>query len=140
MESGNELTRHSRRRDDAELITLIVALSGKVGAIDEYIKEGREGHVRLQAHIDKEEAEFREFKSDISEVKRRMEEIPDQIHRKHHELIDKQIQREQDQHDLRKSIIEKLATGGVWAVVVGFGALIMYAAKHYINDIAVKGP
>lgn len=129
-----------RRQADNAMLDHLMDVGQRLGRIEVHIEQQGNRDKKLQDHVDMEESEFRAIRSEIKSLHNRLQQIPDEIHRKHHELIDAQIKKEEDRHELVKDLKSKLGASGIWGAVLVLGAVIWFAAKHYIEDITNRGP
>lgn len=104
----------------------IIELKGQVGALQQAFKiserERNEGR--------KAQEEIRQCLTDLTA---RMDAMPDDLHREHHEYINTLIRESEQRQRIRAAVLEKLASGGVWAAICGISALAWYGIKHKLG-------
>jgi hypothetical protein len=74
-----------------------------------------------------------EIKDAIRALESRMNAMPDERHREHHEFITTMIAESQQRQRVRAAVLEKLASGGIWAGFVGIATLVWYGLKHKLG-------
>lgn len=102
-----------RRRNDSLVLELMQEIKGKVDGIDE----------RLTQHAADDARRFDTFVGTA---------FPDGDPHSHKAVHEAWLKEMEDRHNLRQSVIEKLATGGIWACLVGLTATVWYWLKGHI--------
>jgi len=75
----------------------------------------------------------REIKSTLQTLNDRMSQIPDLDHRDHHEFIKIFLNERRQSQQLKAAVIQKIATGGAWALISGLVTLLWFGIKHKLG-------
>lgn len=105
--------KEERRRNDTMVLDLMRRIENRVEQIE----------ARLIAHINDEVQQIRDVMIDA---------FPEGDTRAHREAHKAWIQELNDRRELRKKIIEKLATGGAWGTILAIIALGWYWLKGHL--------
>ena len=102
----------------------------------DHIIELKEQVGGLQVAVENSEKERREertFQKQITdaldELKRRMNAMPDEQHKEHHDFINTLIAESEQRQKIRQAIYEKIASGGAWALLAGIFLLMWIGVK-----------
>lgn len=91
----------------------------------------------MQKNIEREHIrgieDQRSIKAAIRTLETRMNAMPDEQHREHHEYINMLIKESEQRQRIRSAVLEKLASGGVWAGICGIIILVWYGIKHKLG-------
>lgn len=86
-------------------------------------------------HDQREErrADLKEIRGSLQEIKLRMAAMPDTEHKAHHDFVRLYIEEHQQRMKARAAILEKIASGGIWAAITGVAALIWLGLKAHLG-------
>ncbi len=71
----------------------------------------------------------RETHEAITKLTERMAAMPDDQHREHHDFIKTLVEEKKQSQQLKEAVIQKIAVGGVWALIAGIGTLVWHGLK-----------
>ena len=73
--------------------------------------------------------DLKEINKALEEIRLRLAGLPDEEHKAHHDFVRIYIEDHQQRIKARAAILEKIATGGIWATISGIAALIWLGLK-----------
>jgi len=75
----------------------------------------------------------------MAETLQQARSVSDSVHYDHHKWIQAQIEREEAWRDLWRDMRVRLIQKGIWAVLLGIGGVMLYAATMWIRSQFIKG-
>jgi len=78
--------------------------------------------------------DLKEINKALEEIRLRMAALPDNEHKDHHDFVRTFIEEHQQQIEIRNAILDKIATGGIWAAISGIAALIWLGLKTHLGE------
>lgn len=104
------------------------------------IKEMQMAMCEIRAEIKNFQDQREERRNDLKEINQALEEIrirlaglPDEEHKAHHDFVRLYIEEHQQRIRARNAILEKIASGGIWAGITGVAALIWIGIKSHLG-------
>lgn len=73
--------------------------------------------------------DLKEIKNSLQEISLRMARMPDDEHKEHNDFVRAFIEEHKDRRNTRQAILNKIATGGVWAATCVIALLIWIGIK-----------
>ncbi|SEG12097.1 hypothetical protein [Marinobacterium lutimaris] len=104
----------------------IIDLTGKVEALQQIV-QGAEDE-RTRGRLVQED-----LRKCLNELTHRMNAMPDAEHKEHHDFIQTLIRESEQRQRVRAAVLEKLASGGAWAGLVGIGTLVWFGVKQKLG-------
>ena len=108
---------------DSDPIKHIIDLKEQVGGIQQSLQV-----------VERERQESKQSQKELTEalheLTNRMNAMPDEDHREHHQFIQSFIEDHRQRKQIREAVIQRLTTGGVWAFFCGIATLIWYGIQH----------
>ncbi len=102
----------------------------------QYIVNINEKMGRLAQAVEMNDQERHENKALLSELNQavvqlnqRMAAMPDDEHRNHHKFVSTLIKESEQRQAVRAAVLQKLATGSIWSVLVGLLLLALAGIK-----------
>jgi len=104
-------------------IKYIIEIKQQIGSLRASLEADREASKHLREQQE-------EIKRSLDRVLKRMDAMPDDEHKEHHEFVSTMIDEYRQRQKLRAQVISKIATGGIWALISGLATLVWYGIKH----------
>jgi len=120
---------------DSDVLKELLEIARRLGDLESSHKEHtvrQEMMAEVIArHMRKEEENQKELAVQLAEFNERMRAVPTETHAKHHMLFDQMLEERKNKALFWGDMRSKLATGGVWAVIVTLCTIAWYAANQY---------
>jgi len=101
----------------------IIEIKQQVGILRAHHESERETSKQLREQQE-------EIKKSVNDIVTRLAAMPDEEHQEHHQFVKTMIREYEQRQQLRAAVINKIATGGAWALVAGLATLVWYGIKH----------
>lgn len=121
-----------------QILGHLVDISAKVGGIEQArvnqdARIDKLGEI-LSSHMEREEEIQKSLIQTMNKFEERINTIPNEVHLKHHEAMDRFLQTQQVKQEFWCEVKKKVAQNGVWAFVAGIGMVIWYAFTTFIKN------
>lgn len=84
-------------------------------------------------HREERRKDLKEINHALEEIRLRLAGLPDKEHKAHHDFVRVYIEEHQQRMKARAAILEKIATGGIWAAISGVAAMIWLGFKAHLG-------
>ena len=122
---------------ESEILGIVIETSKRLGIFEAVQKEQGERQDELTAalenHMKIEESIQGNIQETLSEMKRRIEDIPNETHNQDHEYIKRLQEKEKCQADFWTAVRWKVVSGGALALFMGIASALLFAGKVYFG-------